>query len=171
MITLGLVEMYQGRPGRAIKWFQAAVSRARSTKDRWLVGIALANLADCNEQNGDLEAAAADVEEVLQISLDFEARLLCVVSVETLAAIELQRRRPERAARLFGAADNYRTEMALPPTQPERERLDATIDEVRTAIGPTRFVMAWTSGYKLSIGEVAQEITIHRRRNTRVVAE
>jgi predicted ATPase/DNA-binding SARP family transcriptional activator len=171
MITLGLVETYQSRPGRAVQWFQEAVSRARSTKDRWLVGIALANLADCNEQNGELEAAAADVEEVLQISLDFEARLLCVISVETLAAIELQRRRPERAARLFGAADNYRTEMALPPTQPEREKLDAIIDEVRSAVGPTRFVIAWTAGYKLSIGEVAQEITIHRRRNTRVVAE
>jgi hypothetical protein len=97
--------------------------------------------------------AARDLyEESLAICRELGNRLGCVVGLEGLAALAVALGQSERAARLFGAAEELREAMGFRPLWPsERAEHERPVTAVRTALGQEAFAAAWTEGRAMSL--------------------
>ena len=64
---------------------------------------------------------------------------------------------PERAARLFGAADVLRESVGVPLPANERADHERYVDAVRAALGDESFAAAWDAGRALRLDEAIAE--------------
>jgi hypothetical protein len=79
-----------------------------------------------------------------------------------LAAVAVAQAQRERAARLFGTAEELRAAMGalLPPA--ERAEHDRAAAAIRTALGAAAFAAAWAEGRAMSLDEaVADALESH----------
>ena len=60
-------------------------------------------------------------------------------------------RQPERAARLFGAAEGLREVMGAPLPPADRAGRDRSVAAVRSALGEEAFAAAWAEGRAMSL--------------------
>jgi hypothetical protein len=74
-----------------------------------------------------------------------------------LAGAAFGQGRPERAARLFGAAAAVRERFGAPLPPLFRPPHDAAVAAVRAALGEPAFAAAWAAGHAMSLDEVAAD--------------
>jgi hypothetical protein len=76
--------------------------------------------------------------------------------------------KPERAARLLGAAAALREVLGAPVPAREREDHDRAVAALRTALGETAFAEDWTAGEALPVEKaVAEALTLPNERPVR----
>jgi hypothetical protein len=78
------------------------------------------------------------------------------LALRGLAALATVRRQPERAARLFGAAEalRERIRIVLPPV--ERPEYEQYVADARAQMDDQVFTAAWAEGQALSLDEAVQ---------------
>jgi hypothetical protein len=76
-----------------------------------------------------------------------------VKDLEGLAALAVALAQPERAARLFGAAEALREAMGTPLPPAERGAHDRSVAAVRATMGDAAFAVAWAAGRVMSLEE------------------
>src|SRR5262249_5227198 len=74
-----------------------------------------------------------------------------VEDLEGLAAVTVAQAQPERAARLFGAAERLREEIGACVPRAERADHERSVAAVRTALGEEAFAAAWAAARALSL--------------------
>jgi hypothetical protein len=153
---LGGIAVYQADYDHAETLHRQSVELARRSGDRWLLGITLLNLADCAERSHDYDAAAALLRDALTTGTG--SGILRTACLETFAAVQLGRGRPEPAIRLLAAAATYRADTALPLNSQERQRVDQVLADARAAVGAIRFALLWTAGADLALTQAADEL-------------
>jgi hypothetical protein len=67
-------------------------------------------------------------------------------NLEGLAAVAAAQAQPERAARLFGAAEALRTAVGAPRPHAERAEHERHFAAARAALGEEAFAAAWGAG-------------------------
>jgi hypothetical protein len=156
-VALGGIAVYQADYDRAETWHRQSVELARRSGDRWLLGITLLNLADCAERSHDYETAAALLRDALMTSEETGGDILRTACLETFAAVQLGRGRPEHAIRLLAAAATYRADTALPLNSQERQRVDRVLADARAAVEPIRSALIWATGAALTLTQAVEE--------------
>jgi hypothetical protein len=136
---------------------EEALDICRRAGDEWAAAKPLINLADIAEGLGEYDRATMLLLQALRTSRDMGDRALAVVCVEAIAELRLRAGLPTHAARLLAACDTYRTDIALPLDDRERELRDDILGEARLAAGDVNFSVAWTEGSSLSLEEAAEE--------------
>jgi hypothetical protein len=76
---------------------------------------------------------------------------------EGLAGLAALAAEPERAARLYGAADALRTEIGAPRPPTERVAEARQIEAVRASLGGAAFDAAWSAGRALAPEQAVRE--------------
>src|SRR5207248_2474102 len=94
-------------------------------------------------------------EESLSMRRQIGDRQGIAYSLEGFANLD-SRRRPERATRLWGAAQRLREEMDAPLPASERQRQERDEAAAREALGEKAFPAAWAEGGALSLEEAIQ---------------
>ncbi|BAS07810.1 putative HTH-type transcriptional regulator Rv0890c/MT0914 [Arthrobacter sp. Hiyo4] len=158
LIVLGLSAFYAGDQARALKLCRECVERARPLGDRWLLGIALVNLAECTELAGDHDTAEQLLYEALGAALKLGAQGHVVAFLESLAGVYAAEHRAELAIRVLSAADAYRTDRGIPLYPAEQHRVESVITKARTEAGPIRFGLAWAGGQALTLTQMLLEV-------------
>ena len=104
-------------------------------------------LGEVARRRGDLQAARRFYRESLALARDNEFRYYIAVGLHALAALELDAKRPELAARLFGFVSAYRERydiMQIESFSPRGEAAD--LAAARAALGEAAFQSAWEDG-------------------------
>lgn len=108
---------------------------------------------------GDAENGAralAESRSVWQQGVGAKAEILA----EWLAAaarLELNRRRPEQAARLFGAAEALTEAVGAPLVVPPPRQYRHVVTLLRSELGANAFAAAWTAGRALAPADAVAE--------------
>lgn len=154
---LALVAQYQGELGRAAELMEESLIIERELgKQAWIAYI--------QRSLGDIAASLGQPERALQLYAESLALLQCVRNenweiAETLrqvAAVLGGRGCPDRAARLFGAAESIRetTGRLLPPLY--RADYERAVNAARVQLGESAFQTVWAEGRALTQEQAIQ---------------
>jgi predicted ATPase/DNA-binding CsgD family transcriptional regulator len=117
-------------------------------------------LADALEQQAHLAAAddpdrAADLHhEALAVRAQHGLRTFYVDSLDALAALAAQTERLAEAVRMLAASDHARDAIGCSRRPLDQPSHDATVANLRAALGDGSFANAWTEGAGLTLDEV-----------------
>ena len=100
---------------------------------------------------GDYDQAEANIAESLQVRYELQDAHGSAWSLEGLAELATVRGEPERAARLWGAAEALREAIGLPGPADDRVRYERSLAAARAQTSPDRFTAAWAEGRGMSL--------------------
>jgi hypothetical protein len=121
--------------------------------DQAYVALLRANLSYLASHRGEHDEARRLVRDALRVSWSEGRRMMAAWTVSEVAGPELALGRPERAARLVGAADEALRVLGAgrhPGDWPEHERV---VTGLRAALGDEAFLRLKTEGAELSLDE------------------
>lgn len=166
LTVMDRLAFYGGDNAKALDLSRQSAELARRLGDRWLLGIALVNLAECTEQTGDYDTAERLLLEAVGAALELGAQGHVEGFLESLAGVYVAQHRVEQAVRVLAAADAHRTDRGLPLYPAEQRRIESIITNARTEAGPVRFGLAWAGGQTLTVTQVLHEV-LHTKREGR----
>jgi hypothetical protein len=100
---------------------------------------------------GDDERATAFYRQSLKLHRERGIVLEVADRLEGLAKVARMQGRPERAARLFGAAQALREQLGTPLPPVERADYDRNLAAVRAALDDDAFGEAWAAGRTMQL--------------------
>jgi non-specific serine/threonine protein kinase len=107
------------------------------------------HLARCTLARGNTARAGELLREALGWLEPYHARVETAECLETMAEIEVRRRRAPRAATLLGAASALRDATGSKPPEDALLRIDRMAEQVRGELGLRAFTDAWSQGRTL----------------------
>jgi len=125
----------------------------REIGDKRGVGIALNHLGFAALGQGDYPAARAFLEESLALQLEMEHRLGIAQALEGFAGVAAQTGQPDRAARLFGAAEALRATIGAPMPPTDHTFMASFVAAARAQLDPPVFADAWAAGRTMSLDQ------------------
>ncbi|HEX6234947.1 MAG TPA: hypothetical protein VFZ63_17585, partial [Jiangellaceae bacterium] len=131
--------------------YEAAHQAARASGDPGTESRVLGNLAYVARHNGAYNEAQRLGRESLQISWGLGLRKMAALGVGELGGAELGLGRPERAARLIGAADAALEMLGAPRDPGDRPEHEATVDELQRALGPDKLAALRAEGAAMTL--------------------
>jgi non-specific serine/threonine protein kinase len=144
--NLGNAAYGQGVYAAARPLYEESLAIFKELGDRWGIAYSLNNLGLVAHAEGDYPAALALLKECLQICRELGDPWAIAVSLQGLALVAAAVARPDRAARLWGAAERLRDEIGGPLPQNERSRYEQRVAAACAALGAECFDRAWQEG-------------------------
>jgi hypothetical protein len=141
----------QGDYGAARAFSEEGLSIFRALGNREGAAAILMNLGGVTREQGDYAAARSLFKECLAIFRDLGQREGIIQGLGGLAVAVAAHGQPERAARLFGAAEGLREGIGAPLPRADRAKQDRSITAVRAALGEEAFAAAWAGGRAMSL--------------------
>lgn len=150
--VLGLVALAERDYTRAKEIFAQALPLATASGDqRYFAGLR-ANLATAALGERDFAAAADYARASLKIGAPLAMRRGISRTLEILACVAAEGDEPERAARLFGAAEALgEAEGLVQWSGVERAMYEQELPALRAALGESGFTAAWEAGRGMSL--------------------
>lgn len=152
---LGIVARCQADYNQAIALQRESFELARDFNIGEFVAESLCELGIVRQLQGDLEGAAADLKEALPMFHPSE-QFGISRCLEALATVASQRRIPDVAATLLGAASALREKIRSPLRPYEMANHENHIDAVQARLGTEAFEDAWSAGSKMSVAELTE---------------
>jgi predicted ATPase/DNA-binding winged helix-turn-helix (wHTH) protein len=150
----GVLAINQGDYPAAKAMLEESLAICRELGDRGWIGNVLNNLGYVARNRGDYPAARALHEESLAIRRELGDRFGIPYSLEGLAAVVASLRDSLRAARIWGATERSRAEIAAPLPPCERPCYDRLVAAARIASGDdAAFDSAWQEGRGLTLDQ------------------
>jgi predicted ATPase/DNA-binding CsgD family transcriptional regulator len=117
-------------------------------------------LADALEQQGHLAAADDDADraidlhhQALAVRVEHGLRTFSVDSLDALAALAARAEPTPEAVRFLAASDQARASMAYPRDPTRRRAHQATVANLRDALGDRPYRQAWADGARLTLDD------------------
>ena len=143
---LGLVAYREGDTVAARALLEEGIARFRDRGDEWSEAMLTHDLAYVAQADRDAAGAAARFEVSLRIWHKLGNTRGVASCLAGLAGIAVLRGAPERAARLYGAADAARQAGGGVVEPTDRTVHDGAIAEARAALGEAAYAAAWAAG-------------------------
>jgi predicted ATPase/class 3 adenylate cyclase len=145
LVEQASVALKQGELEAARSLYEEGLRISRELGNKVSIAIALNNLGKIAREQGDTQAARDLHTEGLMIRLELGDRGGYPWSPEAFARLAAPEN-PERAARLWGAAEVLRETLGWPLPPSERAEYDRAVCVVREALGKEAFATAWSEG-------------------------
>jgi non-specific serine/threonine protein kinase len=117
------------------------------------IAVALGNLGDVARAEGRHDRAEALLAESLELFAEVKDAWGSSASLESLAHTACAQDQPQRAARLFGAAEGQRERAAVPLPPADRPEHDRAIATLRLLLGREAVARLLAEGQRLSLSE------------------
>src|SRR5512143_3058229 len=118
----------------------------RDLGDQHRVNMVRSELAHIERYEGHYAQAEAMYRETIREWQRIGHRAAVAHQLECMASLAMQAEQPERAARLFGAAEALREKVRIPMTIPEREEYERTVASLRSGTDAAAVAAAWAEG-------------------------
>jgi non-specific serine/threonine protein kinase len=154
LAALGRAELHQGDAVAARCLFDEHLAVSFSTRDGWLIARATAHLGAVALAQGEREEARALYREALLRSQEVADQRAMAGDLCGLAAVSAPGE-PERAARLFGAAEVLRQAMGSPYLAQMIDPVgyDEHVAALRARLDAETFAAAWAEGRAMTLAQ------------------
>ena len=152
-LVMGMEARMQGDLDAARAYLNEAMRAYRQLNAAHLVQAAHSELAHVARQAGDLAQARHLYEQNLPRWVDLGNRPAIAHELECLAFIARAQAAPERAARLFGAAEALREAIGAPMAAHERSEYEREVAALRALWPAPEREAAWAAGRVLTLDE------------------
>jgi non-specific serine/threonine protein kinase len=153
--NLGLIDYLQGDLAQAEIRLDEALTRFRTMDNVFGAAITLINLARLALRQGDLPRAAEQYAESLSLRWTDGDKITVTSCLRGLATAAAFAQQPERAVRLFAAAEALRE--AIGADEPRPSRLESGLAAARASLREAAFAECWASGRRLSLSAAVSE--------------
>ncbi|HET9224324.1 MAG TPA: tetratricopeptide repeat protein, partial [Roseiflexaceae bacterium] len=153
LCNLGRVARVQGDGAQAEALLLEGLTLLRDVRQLWGVAELLIDLGQAVRVQGDGARAEALLLEGLTLLRDLGGRRMVPRCLEGLAEVAAARGRPERATRLFGAAEALRETLGAPLPPVERAPYDDGVNAARAQLDAAAFAAAWAAGRALRLDQ------------------
>jgi non-specific serine/threonine protein kinase len=159
--ALGVLAMRLGDFAQALDCFQHSMACSREAGDEVGVAVVLGNLGLLAYGRDDLDAAIDFAGQSLAMGRDLSVRWILPDDLEVCAGVAARCGRPERAARLYGAADALQELWGKASILTRHHDLELAhrrdIARTRLQLGEVAFAAAATAGRQLTLDESVSE--------------
>jgi non-specific serine/threonine protein kinase len=153
---LGLAAAARGDYVRATALLEESLALSRDKGPR--VGpTPLLRLGRVVFRQGNYERAAALFKESLVLRKERGDKDGVAACLDALAGVAVTQGRPERAARLFGAADVLRETIHTVVPQAQREEYDRNMATLRARLDETALAAAWAAGRAMTLEQAIDD--------------
>ena len=156
LLVLALVAYFTGDLDGAGAYAEQSAQLHRELGDEKVVAFLLACLASLAIDRGDHKGAESRLAESLDISKLMGDRVDVAFVLETSASLSAARSEPSRALRLAGAAARLRSTVGALSVPVWREKLEASLDSARTALGSEAAERAWEEGAQMTLEQAIE---------------
>jgi predicted ATPase len=149
----GRVAYAEGDAVRAEPLLQTCVNAARLSGHEFILSFTLHHLGFVKHMLGHTEPAMTLLREATSLQCHREKRMYVVETLERFAWIAADTHQPERAARLFGAAEALRKWIGAPLPLGDKPLYDRYLDMTRVALNGDEFSQAWAEGTAMTLDQ------------------
>ncbi len=155
LINLGGVVRRQGDQAHARALIEEGLAGVRALGEKRGISFALLHLGLVSQDQGDVASARALFEESLVLRRESGYTPAIPDCLEALAQ-NAGGRQPERATRLFGAAEALREAVGVPLRPADRAGYERGLAAARGALDEAAFAVAWAQGRALSLEQAVE---------------
>jgi tetratricopeptide (TPR) repeat protein len=149
------IPLSQGDFASAERLFEEALRLAREADAARLVKVGLYNIGLAVLEQGQLDRAASLFRESLSVGNDLSSSV-ALAAVEGLAAVAVARGGAATAARLLGAAEEWRRTTGFGTDPFDSARADRTAAAARRALGDEAYSLSVRDGAALELDEAVE---------------
>jgi hypothetical protein len=149
--SLARIALAQGDLEGAAAQFEASEAWFRQAQQMSGPCWILHHLGYVRHIQGDDRAANALLREAITLQQQQQRKLLLTESLERCAWIAADLHQPQRAARLFGAAEATRERIGAPLPPSDRPPYDRHLAQARADLDETAFDAAWAEGRNMTL--------------------
>jgi predicted ATPase/class 3 adenylate cyclase len=154
--NLGDLALQVGNWEEVVKLCGRSSELRRDLGDLWGAALARINVASAELQLGRLGDAATSLKVALEDALELGATMVVAASLDGYTSLLRALGKPQEAARLLGAAERLREDLATVRERFEQGVLDATAASLRSVLSEAAFAAEVERGRRLSISEAAE---------------
>ncbi len=151
LLGVGMIARFRGDFATARKQFVEIEPIYRDMGDLHRVNMVKSELAHMDRMEGNWEGAEKKYRESIVEWQRLGHRAAVAHQLECFALIARHKGRLERAAQLYGAAENLRGRIGIPMTEYERPEYEAAVAELRSQMDPDAFAGQWAQGRQMSM--------------------
>jgi tetratricopeptide (TPR) repeat protein len=151
LLALGRIAAQQGEFARAQAIYKEVLAHFQALEFRSGSSQVLLDMGQAALAQGDLAQAAEFLVESLVLSREVGNLRDCAYCLEGLSMVAGVQERPERAARLFGAAEILRESLGIPLPPVNRPRYERDVAAVCAQIDEVTFAAAWAAGRAMTL--------------------
>jgi predicted ATPase/DNA-binding CsgD family transcriptional regulator len=148
---MGLVLRYQGAFAEAEAVYTESLGLARQLPDYYLLGAVLHNLGHLAHQQGNYPTAHRFLAESLRLFRQIGDRPIMAVTLGDLAGVWAAHGEPDRAARLFGAAEALREQTGARMYAAQQAAYERDVAEAAAQLDAPAWTAAWAAGRAMSL--------------------
>lgn len=156
LMNLGLISYYQADYARARVLYEESLAFWHASRNKARLAILFNNLAFVELHERNYDKARTLFVDSLNILREIGNLRLVGDVLEGLAGLAAAERRPELAARFFGAAQALFESIGLEIESGNKEEHEHNVNEAREQLDEAAFATAWEEGRKMSIEEAMQ---------------
>ena len=157
LIHLGRVALQQGDYDRALEFLEEPSALARKLEDSFILATSMRISGRVAHAQSKEQQALALYQESITISQELKDHGGVVGCLEGLTEVIGKGGQPEIAARLYGAAENWRETNNTPLHPSFRADYDRSVDAIRSQLEKEAFAAAWAAGRALTLEEATKE--------------
>jgi DNA-binding CsgD family transcriptional regulator len=150
---LGIVMRYRHRYEQATRYYNECLALARELQDKFPIAAALHNLGQMAHHRGDDVSAHRLLCESLLLVLQISDLPHISVGLADLAGVWAAQSQPERAARLFGAAEALSERTQATMYEPQRLAYEQDVKRGESQLDPDAWQAAWAEGRAISLDD------------------
>ena len=151
LVVLGLIAWMRGDYAASHAFFRETLEISRALADEWHIGMTLANLGFVTRRDGDCKEAGALHREGLPLCQRLGDRRGVAWHLVSMAGIEVDKARADRAARLLGAAAAVLEALGSPLPPPQQREYDRTQEQTQALLGERTFATLFAQGRAMSL--------------------
>ncbi len=152
---LGYAALSRGESMKAAALGEESLVLSRDLGNKREIAVALNLLGHAAFEQRDYNRAGALFKEALYLQWELQNKATIAVSLRGIARTADVLQQPERATRLFGAAEALREAIGI--SLHLDDYWTQAVDSIRARLGEEAFAAAWAAGRATPLGEVVKE--------------
>ena len=150
-LGIGLDESVRGNYETAKQIFENGLQIFRRLRNKAFQSIFLSELGHIARHTGDRHGAKEIYRETLRNWQDLGNRAAAAHQLECFGLLAIADEEPDRALKLFGAAEALRERIQAQMTEVERMEYDRALAQLRSLLPEVEFNALWTEGRSMMI--------------------
>ena len=153
---------FQGRFDRAQQYFEEGRRIFKHIGHKGLIAMVTSEIAHTQRAMGNYTDATKTYQETIKVFQDYGNRPAVAHQLECFAMIAVAEEEPQRAAKLFAAAEAIRQATGHKPTDEEQAEESQFTSRLRAMLAEAEFNALWEEGKSMMMEEAiryALEVT------------
>ena len=155
-LGMGMIESIQGNYDSAKQIFEEGLKVFRRLQNKYFQTALKSELGHVARHSGDVRQAKKIYHETLREWKDLGNRAAIAHQLECFAFLAIVDEEPQRAIKLFGAAEALRQRVQASMTEPERVEYNQAIPGLQSMLPETEFTALWMEGKTMTIDQAIQ---------------